>query len=178
MMRRKGLLTHSQKLLRLGILSAVSILIGCDAQRIEKLEEGVSSEAEVRRIFGDPENIWNGQANVRIFEYNRQPAGHRNYMITIASDGTMRAFRQVLTPENFAKVQPGMMMEEVRKMLGKPMNIIPYPLKNETYYNWRYLTDQNNTRMIFSAVMDGNLRVIRTETGLDPEAPTYGTAGR
>jgi outer membrane protein assembly factor BamE (lipoprotein component of BamABCDE complex) len=99
-------------------------------------------------------------------------------MITIASDGTMRALRQVLTPENFAKVQPGMMMEEVRKMLGKPMNIIPYPLKNEIYYNWRYLTDQNNTRMIFSAVMDGNLRVIRTETGLDPEDPTYGTAGR
>jgi hypothetical protein len=66
MMRRKGLLTHSQKLLRLGILSAVSMLIGCDAQRIEKLEEGVSSEADVRRIFGDPENIWNGQANARI----------------------------------------------------------------------------------------------------------------
>lgn len=177
-MRRKDLFTQSQKLLLAGIFSAAWILTGCDAQRIEKLEEGVSSEADVRRLFGDPENIWNGEANTRVFEYNRQPAGHRNYMITIASDGTMSALRQVLTPENFAKIQPGMGMEEVRKMLGKPMNIVAYALKNETYYNWRYLTDQNNTRMIFSAVMDRNLHVIRTETGLDPEDSTHGSTGR
>jgi hypothetical protein len=159
-------------------MTALLVLVGCDQQRIQELEEGVSTEADVRAKFGEPENIWDGPAGARIFEYNRQPAGHRNYMITIGTDGKMSALRQVLTPQNFARVQPGMMMEEVRKMLGKPMKVVPYELKKETAYNWRYLDDSGNTSKIFSAVMDSNLRVIRTETMLDPEDPKNGMGGR
>jgi hypothetical protein len=167
-----------KKVIFMGIFASVLGLMGCDQQRIQELEEGVATEADVRAKFGEPEKIWDGANGARIFEYNRQPAGHRNYMITIGTDGKMSALRQVLTPENFAKVQPGMMIEDVRKMLGKPMRVIPYELKKETYYNWRYLTDQNNTSMIFSAVMDSNLKVLRTETGLDPEDPKNGMIGK
>ncbi len=167
-----------KKVVFMGIFASLLGLVGCDQQRIQELEEGVATEADVRAKFGEPEKIWEGASGARIFEYNRQPAGHRNYMITIGIDGKMSALRQVLTPENFAKVQPGMMMEEVRKMLGKPMKVVPYELKKETYYNWRYLADQNNTSMIFSAVMDSNLRVIRTETMVDPEDPKNGMTGK
>ena len=162
----------------MGILASALGLIGCDQQRIIELEEGVATEADVRMKFGEPERIWEGANGARIFEYNRQPAGHRNYMITIGTDGKMSALRQVLTPANFAKVQPGMMMEEVRKLLGKPGKVVPYELKRETYYNWRYLADQNNTSMIFSVVMDGDMKVLRTETGLDPEDPKNGMTNR
>jgi hypothetical protein len=167
-----------KKVFFMGFLTSLLALVGCDQQRIQELEEGVATEADVRTKFGEPEKIWDGEAGARIFEYNRQPAGHRNYMITMGTDGKMSSLRQVLTPENFARVQPGMMMEEVRKMLGKPMRVIPYELKKETYYNWRYLTDQNNTSMIFSAVMDSNLKVLRTETMLDPEDPKNGMTNR
>ena len=167
-----------KKALFMGILAGFLALAGCDQQRIIELEEGVATEADVRMKFGEPERIWEGENGARIFEYNRQPAGHRNYMITIGTDGKMSALRQVLTPANFAKVQPGMMMEEVRKLLGKPGKVVPYELKRETYYNWRYLADQNNTSMIFSVVMDSNLKVLRTETGLDPEDPKNGMSNR
>lgn len=166
-----------QKFVLLCLLSAVLALQGCDNQRIVELEEGASTEADVRAKFGEPEKVWDGENGVRIFEYNRQPAGHRNYMISIGTDGKMTALRQVLTAANFAKVQPGMMMEDVRKLLGKPMRVVPYELKKETYYNWRYLTDQNNTSMIFSAVMDANMKVLRTETMLDPEATKNANGG-
>jgi SmpA / OmlA family len=152
-----------------GLLGLTGGLAGCDQQAIVNLEVGVSSEADVRAKFGEPEKVWDGEGGVRIFEYNRQPAGHINYMINIGADGKLLAIRQVLTPANFAKVQPGMMMEDVRKLLGKPMRIVPYDLKKETYYNWRYMEMPNNS-MVFSAVMDRNMRVLRTETGLDPEA--------
>jgi hypothetical protein len=158
-----------KKAVFMGLLAFVLGLVGCDQQRIVELEEGVATEADVRAKFGEPEKVWDGQGGVRIFEYNRQPAGHRNYMISIGTDGKMTALRQVLIPANFAKVQPGMMMEDVRKMLGKPMRVVPYALKNETYYNWRYL-EAPNTSMVFSAVMDANMHVLRTESGLDPEA--------
>ena len=153
----------------MGLLASMLAIVGCDQQRIIELEEGIATEADVRAKFGEPEKVWDGEGGIRIFEYNRQPSGHRNYMISIGTDGKMTSLRQVLTPQNFAKVQPGMMMEDVRKLLGRPMRVVPYELKKETYYNWRYLEDSGNKSMIFSAVMDSNLKVLRTESGLDPE---------
>jgi outer membrane protein assembly factor BamE (lipoprotein component of BamABCDE complex) len=145
-------------------------LLGCDPQRIDALEEGVATEADVRKQFGEPEKIWDAPGGGRTFEYNRQPAGHRNYMITIGPDGKMSALRQVLTPENFAKVQPGMMMEDVRKLLGKPRRITPYDLQREVIYDWRYLSPPNQS-MLFEVSFSRDYRVLRSGSRPDPEAP-------
>ena len=154
------------------VLASASALLlalaGCDQQAIKELEEGVSTEADVRARFGEPEKIWDAPDGGRTFEYNRQPAGHRNYMITIGPDGKMSALRQVLTPQNFAKVQPGMMMEEVRKMLGKPARITPFELKGEVAYDWRYL-EPPNTHMVFTVFFDRDYRVLRTSSVVDPD---------
>jgi len=150
-------------------ISALLALWGCDPQRIKELEEGVSTEADVRARFGNPENVWDGPGGERIFEYNRQPAGHQNYMISIGPDGKMTGLRQVLNPVNFGKVQPGMMMEDVRKMLGKPMKQTPYALKNEIAWDWRYMQPPN-TSMVFTVWFNPDMRVLRTSTAPDPEA--------
>ena len=155
-------------------MAGISGLVGCDQQRIQELEEGVATEADVRARFGEPEKIWfasdmaslpqpgaAAEPGARTLEYNRQPAGSANYLITIGPDGKMTALRQVLTPQNFEHVLPGMPMEQVRKMLGKPMKVTPYALKRETHYDWRYL-NRPSTAMIFTAVFDADLRVVRT----------------
>ena len=162
----------------MGLLSLVMGLAGCDQQRIAELEEGVATEADVRARFGEPEKTWDAgdMANVpatggaaqaltapgaRTLEYNRQPQGMVNYMITIGADGKMSALRQVLNPQNFAAVLPGMSMEQVRKLLGKQLKVTPYALKNQTHYDWRYLNPPN-TAMIFTVVFDADLRVVST----------------
>ena len=150
------------------LVGATLLLAACDPQRISELEEGVSTEADVRARFGEPEKIWDAPGGGRTFEYPRQPAGTQNYMITIGPDGKMSALRQVLTPENFARIQPGMMMEDVRKMLGKPMKITPFALKKEVDYDWRYLRD--NKQMIFTVTFDNDYRVLRTGSVDDPQA--------
>jgi outer membrane protein assembly factor BamE (lipoprotein component of BamABCDE complex) len=156
----------------LKILSGVLALLavaGCDPQRIRELEEGVSTEADVRARFGSPENIWEAPGGERIFEYNRQPSGHANYMIGIGPDGRMTSLRQVLNPANFARVQPGMMMEDVRRLLGKPMKTIRYELKNETAWDWRYMQPPS-TSMVFTVWFGPDYRVLRTSSAPDPEA--------
>ena len=172
-----------------GLLALLVGLAGCDEQRISELREGVSTEAEVRARFGEPEKVWEAQdmaslplpgvtaePGARTLEYNRQPEGMVNYMITIAPDGKMSALRQVLTPQNFARVAPGMSMEQVRKMLGKPMKVTTYALKQETHYDWRYLNPPNNA-MIFTAVMTPDLHVARTmsveEESISPKASRH-----
>ncbi|MFZ4623519.1 MAG: outer membrane protein assembly factor BamE [Rhodoferax sp.] len=145
------------------LMCVVALLAACDAERIAELEEGVATERDVRDRFGEPEKIWEGRDGERIFEYNRQPTGDKNYMISIGTDGKMSALRQVLTPANFAKIQPGMMMEEVRRMLGKPMKISFFELKKNWHYDWRYRDGPNESdQRIFTVVFDGDLRVLST----------------
>ena len=153
----------------LSALLAVVPLFGCDPRRISELEEGVSTEADVRARFGEPERIWGEPSGERTFEYNRQPAGHQNYMIGIGPDGRMTSLRQVLNPTTFARVQPGMAMEDVRRMLGKPMKITPYALKQEIAWDWRYMQPPN-TSMVFTVWFNPDMRVLRTTSAPDPEA--------
>lgn len=150
-------------------------LAACDPKHIGELEEGVSTEADVRARFGEPENIWEAPGpgrGSRVFEYNRQPAGQKNYMITIGADGKMSALRQVLTPENFARVQPGLMMEDLRKLLGKPAKVTPYALKRETEWEWRWVQPPNSP-MVFTATLNDDQRVVRSGSSPDrsTEAP-------
>ena len=153
------------------VLCAGLWLSGCDAQHISTLEEGLASEADVRMKFGEPERIWDGADGAKVLEYNRQPAGSTNYMITIGADGKMSALRQVLTPANFARVEPGMAMQQVRQMLGKPMKITPYTLKNVWHYDWRYMDGPNESdKKIFTVVFNTDLRVLSTGS-VDDQAP-------
>lgn len=157
-----------------GILLAAMALGGCDPQRIGELEEGVATEADVRAKFGEPEKVWDGPGGTRIFEYNRQSQGQRNYMISIGPDGCMSALRQVLTPANFARVQPGMPMEDVRRMLGKPAKVTTYDLKKETAWDWRFIQPPNQP-MVFTAWLNPDQYVVRTAITPDPQAPENAT---
>ncbi|WP_077001097.1 outer membrane protein assembly factor BamE [Variovorax sp. KK3] len=155
----------------MALLALMFSLAACDPKRISELEEGVATEADVRARFGEPENIWDSPAG-RVFEYNRQPQGQKNYMITIGPDGKMAALRQVLTPENFAKVQLGMAMEDLRKLLGKPAKRTPYPLKKQTEWEWRWVQPPSSS-MVFVATLNDDQRVVSAGSSPDrgTEAP-------
>ena len=152
---------------------AALALVACDQQRISELEEGLSTEAEVRERFGVPDHIWDEGGGARTLEYNRQPAGQRNYMITIGPDGKMSALRQVLTPQNFALITPGMDLGEVRRRLGRPAKVTPYALSGETHHDWRFLEPPSERKM-FTVVSTDGRTVARTQVGPDMDAPENG----
>ena len=152
------------------VLGAALALSACDPQAISELEEGVSTEADVVQRFGQPERVWPEAGGAKTYEYNRQPEGLRNYMITIGADGKMSALRQVLTPDNFARVQPGMGVEDVRRMLGKPARQQALPLKHEVVWTWKFLQPPSETKA-FSVSFNPDMRVLRTEIGPDPDGP-------
>lgn len=141
-------------------------LVGCDAERIAKLEEGVSTEADVRRQFGEPAAVFDEPDGSRTFDYPRQPEGAQNYLITIAPDGRMSALRQVLTPRNFEKVQPGMTPDQVRRLLGQPAKQQTYALKRETVWDWRWRDGPQAKE--FSVTFDDAMRVLRRDSHDDP----------
>ena len=152
------------------MLAAALGAAGCDPQAIKELEEGVATEADVVQRFGQPERVWPEAGGAKTFEYNRQPEGLRNYMITIGADGKMSALRQVLTPQNFARVHAGMGVEDVRRMLGKPARQVPYALKNETVWTWKFLEPPSDKKA-FNVYFGPDMRVQRTEIGTNPDGP-------
>jgi SmpA / OmlA family len=153
-------------MLGLGLALLVA-LSGCDPQRISELEEGVSTEADVRTRFGEPAAIYAEENGARTFEYPRQPSGQVNYMITVGVDGRMSALRQVLKPANFAKVQPGWDRSQVRRLLGLPAKTQRFDLKQEEVWDWRFADGQESK--LFSVTFDGNGRVTSTATMPDPK---------
>lgn len=150
----------------MAVLAAAALLAGCDAQRIEKLEEGVATEADVRRQFGDPAAVSTRPDGSKVLEYPRQPEGHTNYVIVIGPDGKMSSLRQLLTPANFARVQPGQDKLAVMDTLGKAAKTQHYALKNEEVWDWRYKDGTLNK--VFSVTFDGQGRVVSTATMDDP----------
>ena len=142
-------------------------LLGCDAQRIEKLEEGVATEADVRKQFGEPAGVEKLADGSRALEYPRQPEGWTNYLITIGPDGKMSSLRQLLNESNFAKVTPGTDKLEVIKLLGKTAKSQFYELKGEEVWDWRF--KQGPESKMFSVVFDRQGKVLRTGVVDDPK---------
>ena len=58
------------KILAAALAGVVGLLAlaGCDQQKISELEEGVSTEADVRARFGEPEKIWDAPDGGRTFD--------------------------------------------------------------------------------------------------------------
>lgn len=149
------------------LLGAVLALGGCDPQRISELEEGLSTEADVRAKFGEPAAVYVEADGARTLEYPRQPAGQVNYMITVGPDGKMSALRQVLKPANFIKVESGFDKSQVRRLLGQPAKTQRYAQKHEEVWDWRFADGQESK--VFSVSFDDDGRVTGTATTLDPK---------
>src|SRR5580765_5986649 len=103
----------------------LSLFIGCDLKKISELEEGVSTEADVRKRFGEPAAVYEDAKGEITLEYPRQPAD----MISIGPNGKMSSFRQVLTQTTFIQVTPGLDKHQVRRLLGRPAKVQSFALR-------------------------------------------------
>jgi hypothetical protein len=112
-------------------------LLGCDA-RMSELKPGVSTATEVKSIMGQPAFEWKAPDGTLTWEFPRGPSGSVTYMVDLGPDGVLKAIRQVLTEAYFAKIQPGLSKDEVRKLIGKPAETMTFPLKKEEVWTWKF----------------------------------------
>lgn len=145
----------------LAVLLSSLAAFACDKQGrpieefgLDKLEKGISSESDVRLVMGQPDTVRQESDGSRTLEYPRGPQGVRTWMFTIDANGKMQNYVQVLTSETFARIQPDMSKEEVRRMLGKPRTVVQYKLKNEEVWDWRYLPSPGADSRFFNVHFD------------------------
>ena len=147
------------KSLLLALAGLAALTAGCDEQRAQKLEEGVASEADVRKQFGEPVQIIERADGSKLMAYPRQPEGWTNIEIVIGADGKMASLRQLLTPTNFAKVQPGMAQDELRALLGRHARTLSYATRpGEEVWRWKFMSGQD--RKVFDVRFDRDGKVL------------------
>ncbi len=152
--------------LLIALLAATSLLAACDEQRATKLEEGLSTEADVRQQFGEPVQITERADGSKLLSYPRQPEGWTNYEMEIAADGKLAALRQLLTEANFAKVQPGMAQAAVGKLLGRHARELRYATQpGQVVWRWHVLRGQD--KKVFDVAFNTDGQVLSATLGDD-----------
>jgi len=153
--------------MRLSIALAVLLPVLLAACAVP-LVPGQSREGEVVARYGPPSEQWELPNGSRMLMYADTPMGYGSTRITVDRDGIVRAVEPVINEEHFARLLPGMTMEDVRKELGRPGEFARYPRLGEDVWSWRYV-EFGNRRMFFNAHFDPGGRLKYTSRTPEPD---------
>lgn len=152
-------------LLKLCALLTVLGLPACDGYILAQLKPGLSA-AQVQELMGRPSMEWRHEDGSQTWEYTRQPEGMRCYMLTLSAQGVLQQVEQVITPENLARIRPGLSQDQVRRLLGKPRSVQFFSLKQEEVWDWK--VDKEITRDVFFNVhFNPQGQVVTTSQSVD-----------
>lgn len=144
------------------LAAAVLLMAGC---AFTPVQPGMSRD-QVLASYGAPTRVVPLGSGTRL-QYSRQPAGQSVVMVDLDAAGKVLAVREVMTPQEFARVEPGKWTrEDVEREFGPPARVDrvaswPGDIMN---YRWR----ENNTQdMFFWVYLDAGNRVQRTGQGME-----------
>lgn len=146
----------------------LAMLGACDFVAQRELQPGESTIDDVRRLMGKPAMIWEEEDGRQIHEYPRGPEGSETWMVEIGADGRFRGMKDALAPGNLGRVQAGMSRDDLRRLLGKPGEEQPFPLRDEIVWTWRVKSDSGVTTEMFHVHLGSDGRVLRTSRTPDP----------
>jgi outer membrane protein assembly factor BamE (lipoprotein component of BamABCDE complex) len=142
------------RLRRFAVLCAAATLFGCSAISVSRLEPGKSSEADVRAAFGTPPKVYENPDGSRQLAFPTGPAGTQTHMAFLAPDGRLMRLEQVLTEEQFRRIENGRTSrDQLERLIGPPWRTIDFPNKRQVAWDyvfedsWSYIVD-------FSVMLD------------------------
>lgn len=145
------------------LLSLACLLGACDDSAVRELQPGVATEAQVRDRFGVPGMEWHNDDGSITLEYARGPEGLKTWMITLGPDRVLQKIEQVLDDAHFARIQPGMSEQEVRRLLGKPGHVRPSQDKQGAEWEWRFAGIIATEEWHFFVTFDRDNKVLRSD---------------
>ncbi len=129
--------------------------------------------SEVIAKLGPPLPAPESLDGVRRLDFPRGPFGRHTYFVHFSPDGRAERFEQVLKEENFARIKPGMDVEEVREVIGVARDTFLLARERGFVWNYRYITPLCQW---FQIEFTKEAKVRSTGYGLPPECrrPAFG----
>ncbi len=118
------------------LLLTLPLLQACSSYAPPKAFVGLSREALVAQM-GSPDMERPADGGSRL-EFPRGPYGHHTWFVYLDATGHATRAEQVLTEQNFNRVNVGMAQEEVRKLLGRPSEIQGLGRARGEVWSYRY----------------------------------------
>jgi hypothetical protein len=91
--------------------------------------------------------------------------GQHTWMLDLGGDGRLRAWHQALGESQFAALQPGIGIEELRRTIGPPAHRRPTGRDGAQVWSWRYPTFECRW---FQADIDAGGRFAGGSYAIDP----------
>jgi hypothetical protein len=126
---------------------------GCASYDGHTLRPGVSSEAELRGLMGQPAMEFKESDGSRRLMYPRGPLGTQTFAAEVGSDGTVREIRPVLLDGTFNGIRPGMTQDDILRLIGPPGDTMSFALSRQAAWDYRYVDTWGYTA-IFSVAFD------------------------
>jgi len=119
---------------------AVALLSACASYSGSNLKPGEAGVEDVLREMGPPAMRWSDADGSIQLAYPRGPNGLHTFMARIGADGKLQTIRNVLEPETFARILPGMTKDQVLRLLGpsEPSKTAYFKARDELVWSWRY----------------------------------------
>ena len=130
---------------------------------------GMSRDELIART-GQPEMERHLDEGVRL-EFPRGPYGRQTWFIYFDSSGRVSRAEQVLTEQNFGRINPGMAQDEVRLLLGRPGEVQMLGRARGIVWNYRY---ENNSCLWFQVELSLEQQVRSAGYGEPPECRGHG----
>lgn len=151
-------------------ITAALLLSACAAYDGRGLMPGADRIEDVLRVMGPPAQRWQDADGAVQLAYPRGPMGYHSYMVHVAPDGKLQRIENVLDENAFARIQPGMSMEQVVRLLGpaQPEWSVYFARRDELVWEWRYCDTSNNAAR-FNVLFDQRLGTVRSTMAMTEE---------
>jgi hypothetical protein len=95
--------------------------------------------AEVTAKLGRPDAVYPDPDGGQVLEYRGQPMGQFQHMARIGTDGRLLSWEQVLTTENFARVDLNRWnKDDILRNFGRPAEVSRDRVNDDEVWSYRY----------------------------------------
>lgn len=147
------------------VLSLSALLLGACAHPWNTLDvaPGATREQVVQRA-GPPTRVVPLADGRQRLQYSLQPSGQYAFMVDLDAAGRVTSARQVLTAQEFARIQPGWTRADVEREFGPPARIDGVASWNGPVFTYRW---REQTDMFYWVYFDPQGIVRRAHQGIE-----------
>ena len=144
-------------------------LAACAGYSGRGLQPGVATEADVRRVMGEPTAVRKAPDGGQTLWYSKLPAGRESYAARLDPQGRLVSIEQRLADEHIAKLKPSASKaDDVLDTLGPPYRIFDVPHLSRKVYEYPLNTVPDPRNLYVQISDDGVVReVMQRENHLD-----------
>jgi hypothetical protein len=132
---------------------------------------------EARHAYGGPTGQYPLPGGGTRLEFAMGSFGKQTFMLDFDAGGRLVANRQVLTPDVFASIKPGMSQIDVLSRIGRPVSVFPIGWQQLHVWNYRFGGLEGDCVLFQVSISNASGLVAEAGQGYDP-ACDAGSNGR